>query len=129
MRAGATTVSWLAIWCPLDAPTSATVILVQLNRSLGSILHRVGLLAILVAASGIMHVKVGSSWQTSTLDFGAEEFTHRIISQLFNSQLLFLVIDSAGETVQIASILLINLGKRVRHEEHHLLPINRLLLD
>ena len=91
--------SWLTIGCPLDhgAPL-AVILVVELDRSLRSVLHRVRFLAILVtaAARGVMHVEVGSCWQTSTFDLGAEEFTHWIICQLLNGQLVLIISDEAA---------------------------------
>ena len=91
--------SWLTIWCPLDhAATLAVILVVELDRSLRPVLHRIRLLAVLVAATagGVMHVEVGSRWQASTFDLGAEEFTHWIIGQLLNGQLVLVISDEAA---------------------------------
>ena len=91
--------SWLTIWRPLDhAATLAVILIVELDRSLRPVLHRVRLLAVLVAAtaSGVMHVEVGSRWQTSTFDLGTEEFAYWIIGQLLNGQLVLVISDEAA---------------------------------
>ena len=56
--------SWLTVWRSLVVETTSTSILVKLDRSLHSVLHRVRLLAVIITATagGIMHVEIGPGW-------------------------------------------------------------------
>ena len=99
----------MTIWCPL---------ILKFDSSIGPIIHRICFLAVFVA-TGLMHVKVGSSGQAATLDFGAEEFSNWVLGELLNSQL-------ASEHIWVFSILLVDLRKGVGHHQH--LRVNGLIL-
>lgn len=88
---------------------------------LGSVLHRVGLLTVLIAAR-VVHVEVSPCRQTAALDLGAKELTHRVLRQLLNRHLPII-----ERTILIAVTFLVDLRKRI-WDHYHVLNHRLLLL-